>query len=51
LAAREKDEGRGVWRAPRGGVRRGVVAEAVKMVVAKGGVGEEVLGGLEGVET
>lgn len=51
LAAREKDEGRGVWRAPRGGVRRGVVAEAVKMIVAKGGVGEEVLGGLEGVET
>jgi hypothetical protein len=27
------------------------VAEAVKLVVAKGGVGEEVLGGLEGVET
>jgi exosome complex component RRP42 len=51
LAAREKDEGRGVWRAPRGGVRRGVVTEAVKLIVAKGGVGEEVLGGLEGVET
>jgi hypothetical protein len=27
------------------------VTEAVKMIVAKGGVGEEVLGGLEGVET
>lgn len=51
LAAREKDEGRGVWRAPRGGVRRSVVLEAVKTIVAKGGVGEEVLGGLEGVET
>ncbi|KAM0723290.1 hypothetical protein Q7P37_001491 [Cladosporium fusiforme] len=51
LAAREKDEGRGVWRAPRGGVRRGVITEVVKMLVAKGGVGEEVLGGLEGVET
>lgn len=51
LAAREKDEGRGVWRAPRGGVRRGVVTEVVKLLVAKGGVGEEVLGGLEGVET
>lgn len=51
LAAREKDEGKTVWRAPRGGVRRAVVAEVVKAVVAKGGVGEEVLGGLEGVET
>lgn len=32
-------------------MRRAVVAEVVKAVVAKGGVGEEVLGGLEGVET
>jgi hypothetical protein len=28
-----------------------IVLDAVKTIVAKGGVGEEVLGGLEGVET
>lgn len=40
----------GVWRSRRGGVKRSVVAKMVKMVLKRGGVGEEVLGGLEGVE-
>ena len=50
LVLREKDQGRTVWRPPRGGVRRGVVAKMIKIVVEKGGVGEEVLDGLAGVE-
>lgn len=41
---------RGVWRGPRGGVKRGLVGRVVKMVVERGGLGEEVLGGLEGVD-
>lgn len=40
----------GVWRPRRGGIKRGVIARIVKMVLKKGGVGEEVLEGLEGVE-
>ena len=51
LALRERDQGQSIWRPPRGGVRRALVARIVKMVVERGGVGEEVLAGLEGVET
>lgn len=40
----------GVWRPRRGGVKRATIARMVKMVLGKGGVGEEVLEGLEGVE-
>lgn len=40
----------GVWRPRRGGVKRNTIARMVKMVLGKGGVGEEVLEGLEGVE-
>ncbi|KAJ5173393.1 hypothetical protein N7492_005986 [Penicillium capsulatum] len=40
----------GVWRPRRGGVKRAVIANMVKNVLKKGGVGEEVLDGLEGVE-
>ncbi|OAX77049.1 hypothetical protein ACJ72_08656 [Emergomyces africanus] len=40
----------GVWRPRRGGVKRSVVSRIVKMVLKKGGVGEEVMEGLEGVE-
>jgi len=50
LQIREKDQGQSVWRPPRGGVRRGAVARMVKMVVERGGVGEEVMAGLGGVE-
>ena len=38
----------GIWRARKGGVGRGVLRRMVGMCVAKGGVGEEVLSGLEG---
>lgn len=40
----------GVWRPRRGGVKRATIAKIIKMVIRKGGVGEEVLEGLEGVE-
>jgi exosome complex component RRP42 len=51
LVIKEKDLGQSVWRPPRGGVSRGVVARMVKMCVEKGGVGEGVLGSLGGVES
>ncbi|KAL4803525.1 ribosomal protein S5 domain 2-type protein [Aspergillus unguis] len=44
------EEVSGVWRPRRGGIKRAVIAKIVKMVLQKGGVGEEVLEGLEGVE-
>nr|OQO25109.1 hypothetical protein B0A51_08309 [Rachicladosporium sp. CCFEE 5018] len=50
LSARERDELGSVWRPPRGGVGRKVIARMVKMVVESGGVADEVMGGLEGVE-
>lgn len=50
LAHRETDEGTTVWRAPRGGVGRKVLAKMIKMVVEKGGVGQEVMDGLDGVD-
>ncbi|KAG0158020.1 hypothetical protein PDIDSM_5533 [Penicillium digitatum] len=45
-----QEEVEGVWRPRRGGVKRSVIARMVKTVLGKGGVGEEVLEGLEGVE-
>ncbi|KAJ5380525.1 uncharacterized protein N7496_002953 [Penicillium cataractarum] len=45
-----EEEVPGVWRPRRGGVKRSVIAEMVKTALKKGGVGEEVLEGLEGVE-
>lgn len=45
-----EEEVPGVWRPRRGGVKRSVIAGMVKTVLKKGGVGEEVLAGLEGVE-
>ncbi|GFF82057.1 exosome complex component RRP42 [Aspergillus udagawae] len=39
----------GVWRPRRGGVKRSTIARMVKAVLEKGGVGEDVLEGLEGV--
>ena len=51
LALREKDQGQTVWRPPRGGVRRALVAKMIKTVVEKGGVGHEVMDGLADVET
>jgi exosome complex component RRP42 len=43
------DEVLGVWKPPRGGVNREVILQMVKMVLEKGGVGDEVLAGLEAV--
>ncbi|KXJ97156.1 ribosomal protein S5 domain 2-type protein [Microdochium bolleyi] len=40
----------GVWKAPRGGARVGVLAAMVAKVLERGGVADEVLEGLEGVE-
>ncbi|KAL3462871.1 ribosomal protein S5 domain 2-type protein [Aspergillus heterothallicus] len=45
-----EEEVPGVWKPRRGGVKRATIAKMVKMVLEKGGVGEEVLEGLEGVE-
>lgn len=49
-AAAGQAEVAGVWRPRRGGVRRSVIAGMIKTVLKKGGVGEEVLEGLEGVD-
>lgn len=51
LALREKDQSDTVWRPPRGGVKRTIVSRMIKMVLERGGVGQEVLEGLAGVET
>lgn len=40
----------GVWKPRRGGVSRSVISKIVKLVLARGGVGDEVMEGLEGVE-
>jgi len=48
LAEQEKEK---VWSPPRGGMKRALLARIIKMVVEKGGVGEEVLSGLAEVET
>ncbi|GAB1313258.1 Exosome complex component rrp42 [Madurella fahalii] len=40
----------GVWRAPRGGAKRGVMGALVQKVLEKGGVVDEVLDALEGVD-
>ncbi len=41
----------GLWRPKKGGMNRGVLARMVGMCVQGGGVGEEVLRGLEGFTT
>ncbi|KAL6717447.1 Exosome complex component rrp42 [Lecanora helva] len=44
----EGDAAVGAWKARKGGMRREVVGRMVRMCVERGGVGVEVLGGLEG---
>lgn len=39
-------EKEGVWKPRKGGMKRGVLGRMVRMCVERGGVGEEVLGGL-----
>ncbi|KAK4634998.1 Exosome complex component RRP42 [Fulvia fulva] len=51
LKLREKDAGQSVWRPPRGGVSRTLLAQMIKAVVERGGVGREVMEGLNAVET
>lgn len=51
LAMRELGDAKSVWRLPRGGVKRTLIARMVKEVVKSGGVGEEVLDALQGFET
>lgn len=40
----------GVWKPRRGGVKRAIISRIVSMVLKGGGVGEEVMDGLEGVD-
>lgn len=47
---REGWEGEGVWMPPRGGAKRGLIAGMIGRVLERGGVAEEVLDGLDGVE-
>lgn len=46
----KEEEMQGVWRARRGGAKRAVAREMVRTCLEKGGVAEEVLDGLDGVE-
>ncbi|KAH8899591.1 putative exoribonuclease family protein [Thozetella sp. PMI_491] len=46
----ETDAVDGVWKAPRGGVKRHVMTALVQKVLEKGGVADEVLDGLDAVE-
>jgi exosome complex component RRP42 len=48
LAIRELESG-SVWRPPRGGVSRSLIARMVKMVIGENGVGEEILDALDKV--
>ena len=40
----------GVWRPPQGGMKRGLIGKIVQMCLERGGVGEEVLAGLDNVD-
>ncbi|CAO1604396.1 Exosome complex component rrp42 [Xanthoria calcicola] len=44
----EAEDDQGAWRPARGGMKRAVVGKMVKVVLEVGGVGEEVMTGLEG---
>jgi exosome complex component RRP42 len=46
----ESLETEGVWQPPRGGAKRKIIAAMVQRVLEKGGVGEEVLDGLDTVD-
>lgn len=46
----ETEDVAGVWKAPRGGVKFALLSAMVQSVLERGGVADEVLDGLEGVE-
>ncbi|KAK7753852.1 Exosome complex component rrp42 [Diatrype stigma] len=46
----ETDDVEGVWKAPRGGTKFAVLSAMVQKVLERGGIADEVLEGLEGVE-
>ncbi|KAI1366113.1 hypothetical protein F5Y08DRAFT_155918 [Xylaria arbuscula] len=50
LRAAETGDVEGVWKAPRGGSKIGIISTMVEKIVAKGGVADEALEGLDGVE-
>ncbi|KAF2463336.1 uncharacterized protein BDR25DRAFT_298125 [Lindgomyces ingoldianus] len=50
LTQRELLANSGVWIPPRGGMKRTLLAQVSKMVSEKGGIGEEVINALEGIE-
>lgn len=47
---RETTQEEGVWQPPRGGAKRKLIAAMIQKVLEQGGVAEEVLDGLDGVE-
>lgn len=51
LKLRERDAGQTVWRPPRGGIGRSLMTQMIKAVIEKDGVGQEVMDGLQTVET
>lgn len=50
LTQRELLANSGVWTPPRGGMKRSLISQVVKMVVENGGVAEEVIGALQAIE-
>jgi exosome complex component RRP42 len=50
LTQRELLANSGVWTPPRGGMKRGLISQVVKMVVENGGVAEEVITALQAIE-
>ncbi|KAI0439776.1 hypothetical protein F4803DRAFT_25841 [Xylaria telfairii] len=50
LRAAETDNVEGVWKAPRGGSKIAIISTIVEKILQKGGVADEVLEGLGGVE-
>ncbi|KAI0485441.1 hypothetical protein F4859DRAFT_381609 [Xylaria cf. heliscus] len=50
LRAAETGSVEGVWKAPRGGSKMAIISTIVEKILQKGGVADEVLEGLDGVE-
>ncbi|KAH8699290.1 ribosomal protein S5 domain 2-type protein [Talaromyces proteolyticus] len=50
IPERTDEEVAGVWKPRRGGVSRGVISHMIKVVLERGGVGDEVMEGLERVD-